>query len=60
VAKGIDYVKQYPIVAYVKPDNIPSLKVFEGLSFAKAGTKTVKNTTLVRFQIDHMPEKLGL
>ena len=49
VSYGIDYVKEFPIIAFVKPTNIPSLKVFESLNFVKMETNNIKGVDYFKY-----------
>ena len=49
VACGIRHLNKFPMVAYVKPSNIPSIKVFESLDFTNTGLTTLNNVQLLQF-----------
>ncbi|MBA3285645.1 MAG: GNAT family N-acetyltransferase [Nitrosopumilus sp.] len=51
VALGMKYINKFPIIAYVRPSNVPSLKIFESLKFKK-NMVNKEGTDLVKFVID--------
>jgi RimJ/RimL family protein N-acetyltransferase len=49
IEAGIAKLNLYPVLAFVKPENTPSIKVFEALSFNNLGTVQVRNIALIKF-----------
>ncbi len=49
LSKGIAALGKLPVVGYVKPENIKSVKIFEGLGFRNDGLQTVRDTPVIRF-----------
>ena len=43
--------KKYKIIAYVKHDNYPSIKIFNNLCFKNVGSENIKNVNLIRFEL---------
>jgi RimJ/RimL family protein N-acetyltransferase len=49
IEEGLVFLDKFPVVAFVKPENIPSLRVFEALGFENKGTSTMDDVELVKF-----------
>ena len=49
VAMGMAYLKKFPIIAYVKLNNGPSLKVFESLQFRRENIYSKNGNDLIKF-----------
>ncbi|RZK13180.1 MAG: N-acetyltransferase [Flavobacterium sp.] len=56
LSNGINSLGKLPVIGYVKPDNIKSLKIFEALGFRNDGLQTVKGATVIRFTKFFNPE----
>ena len=49
VAMGMAYVKKFPVIAYVKLNNGPSIKVFESLQFRRENIYTKNGNDVIKF-----------
>ena len=49
IETGIAKLNLYPVLAFVKPENTSSIKVFEALSFTNLGTVQIRNIALIKF-----------
>ncbi len=52
VVLGMKYINKFPVIAYVRPSNLPSLKIFESLQFKKNSEVNKQGIDLVKFVID--------
>jgi RimJ/RimL family protein N-acetyltransferase len=50
VSRGITAFNKFPLLAYVRPENKKSIRVFESLNFYNEGLSQVHNVHLIKFK----------